>query len=76
MEGVILPCRRPKQFREDRLQRIRPYLVSLNCGMKLVVCNPVEQPAIPIRKLVVDVQESYPISIGKFGETIVDHEAV
>src|SRR5205085_7497180 len=57
---------------EDRLQCVRPDLVSLQRGMKAVDCHSITEPAVLVRKLVVHVYESDLPAVGEPCEKRVD----
>ena len=55
---MIFFCGRAEQFREERLQGVGPHLITLYGWMQTITHHAIEQLAVFVCKLVVDIQEA------------------
>ena len=70
---MIFFRRWPQQFTEDRSQRVGPYLIPFHIQMQSVpIRHTVEQLAVFVSQLVVDVQVPNLCPVGELCDVIVD----
>lgn len=76
-----IPCRRrchvsrarwPKQFGEDRFQRVSPDLISLQAEVQLVHGDTVEEHAFRVSELRVHVEKTGRLSVAKAPDIFID----
>jgi hypothetical protein len=70
--GLVDRCGRSKDFREDRLQTVGPDLIAPDRRMQPVHRHSVEEPAVGIRQLVVDVEVAHLPAIGERRDVPID----